>query len=119
MAFGGGEDDDDGLRAGFEPPEDDAGEGPVFAGAVATDDGDFALVGGEVEHFELLGVGFAGVGEGVGDEGGGIVAVLGEGDGLRCGGVGVGGVAGRGAGRAGFARLGAVSAEDCGNETHR
>ncbi len=99
-------DDDFGFGAGFEPPEDDAGGDPVFAGAVASDDGDSSLCGDEVEHFELLGVGGSGVGEGVGDEGDGVVAELGKGraNALRA---------------AAFVRLGAVAAEECGNETHR
>ena len=54
--------------SGFDPPEDDARGDPVFAGAVVADDGDSSLRGDEVEHFELLGVGLAGVGERVGDD---------------------------------------------------
>ena len=79
LALRWGDDDDFGFGAGFEPPEDDAGGDPVFAGCVAADDGDAALFGDEVEHFGLLGVGLAGVGEDALDEGGGVVAVLGEG----------------------------------------
>ncbi len=99
------DDDDFGGGACFEPPEDDAGGDPVLACAVAADDGDSSLCGDEVEHFELLGVGGSGVGEGVGDEGGGVVAVLRQG----------GAFAPR---AAALVRLGAMSAEECGNETH-
>ena len=109
------------------PPEDDACFDPVFACAVATDDRDAALFGDEFEHFDLLGVGLAGVGEGVRDEAEGVVAELREGgaDALGATAVGMGvrgaaahAVVGVTVGRAGFVRLGAGTAEEWGDETH-
>ena len=78
LALRRGDDDDFGAGAGFDPPENEAGERPILAGAVASDDGEAALFGCEAHHFGLLGVGVAGVGECVGDEGDGVVAESGE-----------------------------------------
>ncbi len=76
LALGGREDDDLRLGARFDPPEDEAGEGPALAAPVRADDGDAAGGRDRFEHVALPGVGLPRRAENVLDEPDGVVLVL-------------------------------------------
>ena len=76
LAEGGAGDDDLGVGAGVEPPDDGAGGGPVLARGVARGDGDAGLLCEGFQDFLLLVVGSACCAEDVLGEADGVVLVL-------------------------------------------